>query len=74
MFVVKDKRVTDDLEAILISAMPTANSAQPRMKRMPLPQHLRDTIRLARKERANPLSEVMQSQTTKGSGISHLPD
>ena len=52
MFVVKDKKLIDDLEAILIAAMPTANASEPRMRRMSLPKHVRDTIRRARKLRA----------------------
>ena len=44
-FVVKDIRHLADVEGILIAAMPTYNSANPRFNRMNVPNDVADIIR-----------------------------
>jgi hypothetical protein len=53
-FVVLDATQRDEVEGILISAMPTANSAQPRLPRERLPKEVIAMIGKIRKTRANP--------------------
>ena len=51
-FAVADERGRDELEAILIAAMPTANSAKPKLTKMRFPN---EVSKLAKKLRANKL-------------------
>jgi hypothetical protein len=53
-FVVLDTTRRTEVEGILISAMPTANSAQPKLPRERLPKEAIGMIRKIRKGRANP--------------------
>jgi predicted GIY-YIG superfamily endonuclease len=53
-FVVKDENHRNQVESILIAAMPTANSAKPRMKKESLPVGVRKMIREIESKRANP--------------------
>lgn len=53
-FVINDEKHMDEVEAILIAAMPTANSAKPKMKRQQLPPNAVRMIRDIRRSRANP--------------------
>jgi len=39
-FAVEDKKQRDELEAILIAAMPTANSAKPKLQREKMPNEV----------------------------------
>lgn len=55
-FVVSEKKYIKEVEKILIAAMPTANSAMPRMKRLKPPPDIARQIRQIRKHRANPLT------------------
>ncbi len=54
-FVVEDKERRNEIEAILIAAMPTANSAEPTLSREDLPQQIVDLLREIRVSHANPL-------------------
>ena len=53
-FIVRDKKYLDEVETILIAAMPTANSATPKLRRVPMPRTLTSQIRLVRKHQADP--------------------
>lgn len=53
-FVVEDAGDRNDVESILIAAMPTANSAKPRIKRESLPVGVRKMVREIGWNRANP--------------------
>jgi predicted GIY-YIG superfamily endonuclease len=53
-FVVEDQKHRNEIEAILIASMPTANSAKPRIKRESLPVEVRRMVREIEKKRANP--------------------
>jgi hypothetical protein len=44
----------DEIEGILIAAMPTANSAKPKLKRAKFPLQVSQMVRRIRKYRANP--------------------
>lgn len=55
-FVVNDRKYLDDVEGILIAAMPTANSARPRIARVPLPKHIVQQLRRIRQHEANPIT------------------
>ncbi len=48
---VVDPRYISEVEGILIAAMPTANSANPRMKQVPIPQDIRRKLREVRQGR-----------------------
>jgi hypothetical protein len=52
-FVIKDKKHMNQLEAILITAMPTANGARPKIQKEKLPAAVVDRIRDIRRSRAN---------------------
>lgn len=54
-FVVPDKRRRDEIEGILIAAMPTANSAKPRIKRAKMPKSVVQMAANIRRAYANPL-------------------
>ncbi len=51
-FAVPDQRGRDELEGILIAAMPTVNSSKPKLIKMKFPP---EVVKLARKIRANKL-------------------
>lgn len=51
-FVVANKHI-DDVEGILIAAMPTANSAAPKIKQIQVPKKLANILRKARQSRSN---------------------
>jgi hypothetical protein len=50
-FVVPSKASRNEIEGILIAAMPTANSAKPKMKREALPKEVVKMMRLTRRSR-----------------------
>ena len=54
-FVIRDKKMRDEIEGILIAAMPTANSAKPKLKRAKFPLVVSRMVRRIRKYQANPL-------------------
>jgi len=54
-FVVEDQKHRDEIEGILIAAMPTANSAKPKLERKPFPKPVADMVRKIRHYRANPV-------------------
>jgi hypothetical protein len=54
-FVIRDPKMRDEVEGILIAAMPTANSAKPRLKRAKFPQAVSQMVRRIRRYQANPL-------------------
>jgi hypothetical protein len=56
-FVIRDPRMRNEVEGILIAAMPTANSAKPRLKRARFPQAVRQMLRRIRRYKANPATE-----------------
>jgi hypothetical protein len=56
-FVIPDPKTRDEVEGILIAAMPTANSAKPRLKRAKFPQVVSQMVRRIRRYQANPLSK-----------------
>ena len=53
-FVVRDPDHRNEIEAILVAAMPTANSAKPRIQKESLPVGVRKMIREIGTTRANP--------------------
>ncbi len=53
-FVIENQKHMDDIEAILIAAMPTANSAKPRMEKEKIPPDVVTMMRAIRRSRANP--------------------
>jgi hypothetical protein len=57
-FAIKDRKGRDELEAILIAAMPTANSAKPKLNKMRMPA---DVVALMRKIRDGRLNEAIKS-------------
>lgn len=54
VFVLKDQKQRDEIEGILIAAMPTANSAKPKLARQPFPKTVKDMVRSIRRHLANP--------------------
>lgn len=54
-FVIRDKAMRDEVEGILIAAMPTANSAKPKLKRAKFPLVVSQMVRRIRKNRASPI-------------------
>jgi hypothetical protein len=54
-FVIRDPKMRNEVEGILIAAMPTANSAKPRLKRAKFPQAVSQMMRAIRRNQANPL-------------------
>lgn len=57
-FVIESDDDRNDIESILIAAMPTANSAKPRIKRESLPVGVRRMVREIGSDRANPRSPI----------------
>jgi hypothetical protein len=55
-FMIEDKKHRDQIEAILIAAMPTANSARPNVERQRLPKEVIELLREIRRRRANPVT------------------
>lgn len=53
-FVVLDAAKRNEVEGILISAMPTANSAEPKLPKERFPKEVIAMVRRIRKDRANP--------------------
>lgn len=51
LFVVPDRNHIDEVEGILIAAMPTANSAAPKINQIKLPKKLADRLRKVRNKR-----------------------
>jgi hypothetical protein len=56
-FVIENSRNRNEIEGILIAAMPTANSANPKLQREKLPDAVKDMVRMIRRHCANPLTE-----------------
>jgi len=56
-FVVSDPDQRNEVEGILISAMPTANSAQPKLPKEKLPHEVIKMVRKIRNDRANPIRD-----------------
>ena len=54
-FAVDDGKVRDELEAILIAAMPTANSAKPKLNKLRLPPEVANLMRRMRDAKVNEL-------------------
>ena len=57
-FAVGDRKGRDELEAILIAAMPTANSSKPKLNKLKMPA---DVVALMRKIRDGRLREALKS-------------
>lgn len=53
-FVIRDPKMRNEVEGILIAAMPTANSAKPRLKRAKFPRAVSQMARRIRVNLANP--------------------
>ena len=53
-FVVEDPHQRDELEGILIAAMPTANGARPKLPREQIPPEITKMLREIRRFQANP--------------------
>jgi hypothetical protein len=64
-FAVPDQKGRDELEAILIAAMPTVNSAKPKLTKMKFP---RPVLRLVKKIRANKVKDVITVGKGKPTG------
>lgn len=56
-FVITDRDLRNRVEEILIAAMPTANSAKPRLKKVPFPAAVRRMMSDIYRAQANPKSE-----------------
>jgi predicted GIY-YIG superfamily endonuclease len=54
-FVIHDPKMRNEVEGILIAAMPTANSAKPKLKRAKYPLVVSQMVRRIRKDRASPV-------------------
>jgi hypothetical protein len=54
-FAVDDGKARDELEAILIAAMPTANSAKPKLNKERLPREVANLMRKMRDAKVNAL-------------------
>lgn len=54
-FVIHDPKMRNEVEGILIAAMPTANSAKPKLKRAKYPLVVSQMVRRIRKSQASPL-------------------
>jgi len=54
-FVIEDPDQRDEIEGILIAAMPTANSARPKLPREQLGEEIKTMLREIRRFQANPL-------------------
>lgn len=54
-FVIHDPKMRNEVEGILIAAMPTANSAKPKLKRAKFPLLVSQMVRRIRKHQATPL-------------------
>ena len=52
-FAVNDEAGRDELEGILIAAMPTVNSAEPRLNKMRLPKEVADLMRKMRRSKVD---------------------
>ena len=61
-FVIEDPKQRDEVEGILIAAMPTANSAEPRLSREDLPIEITKMIREIRFAQANPQNSSSKKQ------------
>ena len=59
-FIVEDKKHLNEIEGILIAAMPTANSSEPRFLREKLTKPVIDMIRDIRRTQANPIRSSKQ--------------
>jgi len=59
-FAVPDKRGRDELEGILIAAMPTVNSAKPKLIKMKFPP---EVDKLVKKIRANKVKDALKDRT-----------
>jgi hypothetical protein len=57
-FVVEDTDQRDEIEGILIAAMPTANSSRPKLPKEQLPKEILTMLREMRRSQANPLREI----------------
>jgi predicted GIY-YIG superfamily endonuclease len=57
VFVAEEKKHRDEIEAILIAAMPTANSAKPKLEKQNLPKEVCAMIREIRRRKAASLSK-----------------
>ena len=53
-FIIEDKKIRDQIEGILIAAMPTANGAKPRLKRENFSPSVKKIIHEIRRSNANP--------------------
>jgi hypothetical protein len=56
-FVIREPKMRDEIEGILIAAMPTANSAKPKLKRAKFPLVVSQMVRRIRKHEASPLTK-----------------
>ena len=56
-FVINDPKLRTAVEGILIAAMPTANSANPKLPKERMPQPVRDLLREMRRNRVMPARE-----------------
>lgn len=61
-FVVEDTTQMDEIEGILIAAMPTANSARPRLPRERLDKEITVMLREIRRSQANPHRKKASSE------------
>jgi len=56
-FVIVDQKHRNEIEAILIAAMPTANSAKPKIERDKIPSNVKKLLLDIRRHRANPWAD-----------------
>src|SRR5271169_2702354 len=54
VFVIEDRKSRDEIEGILIAAMPTANGAKPRLPKEKFPNSVAKMVREIRRRDANP--------------------
>lgn len=51
-YIVRNPKHREEVEGVLIASMPTANSASPKIKRIPLPRTVTNMIRKIRQKNA----------------------
>lgn len=56
-FVIDNGKNRKEIEGILIAAMPTANSANPKLQREKFPSSVKEMVKRIRRNYANPLTE-----------------
>ena len=64
-FVIRNPKMRDEIEGILIAAMPTANSAKPKLQRAKFPLEVSRMVRTIRHHQADPRMKWGKPQHSK---------